>query len=151
MYYLRCFLPWRTNTNMDRLVFSDTLTSRPSVPSSHLRICWTDWRTWCVTSWTVCSNLLPLSCSTTSTRFVAALGAKWRSHRLICEYILKFRFFILRTLNHQRGHLGGWTTARPLCGSKNMTSRRTTALTMSLERWGQNMTTDFWQINFLSW
>lgn len=45
-------------------------------------------------------------------------------------------FFILRTLNHQRGHLGGWTTARPSCGSKNMTSRRTTALTMSLERWG---------------
>lgn len=93
MYYLRCFLPWRTNTNMDRLVFPDTLTSRPSVPSSHLRICWTDWRTWCVTSWTVCSNLLPLSCSTTSTRFVAALGAKWRSHRLICEYLLKFGFF----------------------------------------------------------
>ncbi len=49
---------------------SGTLTSRPSVLSYPLTICWTDWRIWCVTLWTECSNPQLRSCSTTSTPYV---------------------------------------------------------------------------------
>lgn len=52
---------------------------------------------------------------------------------------LTHHLFILglfsRTLNLPRGPSRGWTTAKPSSGSGSMTSRRTTARSMSLERY----------------
>lgn len=142
--YLQCFYycpPW-----------SDTLTSRRSVPSLHLRTCWTDLRTWCVTWWTECSNLPPQSCSTTSTLYVTSDSFVLLRHfsnysgafdliTFTCGSkvdILFGDYGFSRTSNPRRGRSRGWTTAKPSSGSESMTSRRTTAPTTSSERWRLN-------------
>lgn len=54
----------------DYFLCSGTLTSRQSVPSWSLKICWADWRIWCVTWWTEYSNPPLHSCSMISTLYV---------------------------------------------------------------------------------